>query len=60
MHQIKEALNQAAIIPLEQDIFMSVDKSEIVHRLFETYQINELTDYVSLETIHSTIRKVIS
>lgn len=60
VHQIKEALNQASIIPLEQDIFISIDKSEVTHKLFKTYQTNELNDYVRLETIRSTIKKIIS
>ena len=58
VHQIKEALNKANVVELEQGIYISIDKSPLLEEIFNKHKINIFNDYIRLEDLRTTLKKI--
>lgn len=58
--QIKEDLAKASIIPLEQDIFITINKGEVFKELIKDSNDLLLNDYLRLETLRKELKVIIN
>lgn len=58
--QIKEDLAKASIVPLEQDIFITINKGEIFKELIKVSNDLLLNDYLRLETLRKELKAIIN
>ncbi len=58
--QIKEDLAKASIVPLEQDIFITINKGEIFKELIKGSNDLLLNDYLRLETLRKELKAIIN
>lgn len=60
VHQIKEALNSAKTVLLEQNIYLLLDQDEVFKKITDQYQVNLDLNYIRLEDLRKIIRNTLN